>query len=166
MQTLRIRKEHLDAASKFLRDLPDGSEPIFVHVRRGDYVNESALGKKGLTLPLSYYKDQMRWFEKNVPGAYFVFLTDDAEFVELLFTEFLRKVISPHSQYVDFAIMTLCRYGIISNSSFAWWGAFFMKERRKVFAPKFWMGWKSASEYPMGISPSFAELIDPRPKPL
>jgi hypothetical protein len=62
--------------------------------------------------------------------------------------------------FVDFAIITLCEYGIMSNSSYSWWAAYLMKNRKKVFSPKYWLGWKSEQVYPLGITPSFADVVE------
>jgi hypothetical protein len=61
--------------------------------------------------------------------------------------------------YVDFCILTLCDGGIMSNSTFAWWGGFLMK-KGPLIAPKYWFGFKSKVEFPRGISPSFAEIVN------
>ena len=60
----------------------------------------------------------------------------------------------------DLAIMSLCEYGIVSNSSFSWWGAYLMKNRKEVIFPKYWYGWKQRVESHVGIQPEWAKLID------
>ena len=35
-----------------------------------------------------------------------------------------NKYISENNQYIDFTLMTLCDYGIMSNSTFSYWGVF------------------------------------------
>ena len=49
-----IKQEHLQNAHDFLKDIPTNSEKIFVHVRRGDYLDWSVLGKLNPSLPSSY----------------------------------------------------------------------------------------------------------------
>jgi hypothetical protein len=41
---------------------------------------------------------------------------------------------------IVFALMTLCEYGVCSNSSFSWWGAYLMKNKKIVIMPKYWYG--------------------------
>ena len=60
----------------------------------------------------------------------------------------------------DLAIMNLCEYGVVANSSFSWWGAWMMKNRKKVIFPKYWYGWKLRIESHVGIQPSWCEVID------
>jgi len=162
---IKIKSKNLNKANKLLANIPSNKHKIFVHIRRVDYINESCFGIKGLTLPLSYYKNCIRWFEDNIENPFFVFLSDDTEFVEYCFNDIENKVIFNNEIGVDFAVMVLCKSGIISNSSFSWWGAYLMKERYQVFAPKYWMGYKSHKEYPKGIHTekfSFIDVFDPK----
>jgi len=56
--------------------------------------------------------------------------------------------------------MSLCEYGVCSNSTFSWWGAYLMKNRKKVIFPKYWLGWKQKIEIPSGIYPEFATILE------
>ena len=162
IKNLVIKKSYLEKAENFLALIPNHFNKIFVHVRRGDYIHFSVLGKMGVTLPISYFRNRIEWYEENIENPFFVFLTDDPEFVECCFDNIYNKAISENSMFVDFAIITLCEYGIMSNSSFSWWAAYMMKNRKKVFSPKYWLGWKSEAEYPKGITSSFAEVVEVR----
>ena len=140
--------------------IPDEKQKIFIHMRRGDYRVHKCFGKQDITLPLSYYKTQIDWFNKNLDNSFFVFLSDDIEYVKDNFGGIKNKIISIENMNVDFCIMTLCDGGIMSNSTYSWWGAYFMKNRRNLVAPRYWFGFKSKLEYPIGISPSFAKIVD------
>jgi hypothetical protein len=72
-----------------------------------------------------------------------------------------NKIVSYNNQYVDFSIISLCKYGVISNSSFSYWASFFMKNKKVIFAPKFWLGWRSKIEIHNGSLPSYVKVIDP-----
>lgn len=160
VKKLAIKKHHEELAREFLASIPEKYNKIFVHLRRGDYKHFSVLGNADVTLPDVYYQEAIQWYEKHIENPYFIFLTDDPEYVEIGFKNVLDKAISKNPMYVDFAIITQCEYGIMSNSSFSWWAAYMMKNRKKVFAPKYWLGWKSGVEYHKGITPSFAELVE------
>ena len=50
---------------------------------------------------------------------------------------------SSENEEIDFSMMTRCSDGILSASSFAWWGACFSKINNPdgiFLAPKFWLG--------------------------
>lgn len=160
VDALRIRGHYCQVARAYINAIPHGSQAVFVHVRRTDYLDFSVLGEVGADLPMSYYRNGIKWFEDNLENPFFVFLTDDPAYIEKCFRDIENKAISENSLFIDFSIMTLCEYGIMSNSSFSWWAAYMMKNKKKVFAPKYWLGWKSKIEYHKGITPSFAQIVE------
>lgn len=157
---LKIRDNHISVAKEYISNISPVYHKIFVHIRRGDYFAEEYFGKKDVRLPLSYYFNQIDWFIKNVTNPFFIFISDDNEYIRHNFKHIEPKLISNNKEEVDFAIMTLCHSAIISNSSFSWWGAYLMEDRYKVFSPKYWLGFKSRIEYPQDIQPAFADIVD------
>jgi hypothetical protein len=165
-KNLIIKSKYIDKAKDFMSQFPADADTIFIHIRRGDYTFYSFLGERGGgIMPLSYYNDCINWFVKNTSNPYFIFLTNDPYYVKDCFKHVKNKVISDsfekyssiESGYVDFGVMTLCSYGVLSASSYSWWGSYMMDNRIKVFAPKNWLGWRAKCEYPIEISPSHAE---------
>jgi len=156
----KIKDKYMKEAASFLGKVPDKYTKIFIHIRRGDYIFESYLGKTGIDLPKSYFEDAMREISHNIEKPFFVFLSDDASFVECCFQHMQNKIVSKNSIATDLAIMSLSEYGIVSNSSFSWWGAYMMKNRKRVIFPKYWYGWKSQVESHIDIQPDWAEVIE------
>ena len=157
----RLKQIYIQKAMGLYRSLPKDKEVVFVHLRRGDYATFPVLGKVGTILPKEYYLKAITRIEVFLKNPFYVFLTDDPEYVSREFFDIKNKIISSCDHYTDLAFMTLCRYGIVSNSSFAWWGAYLMKERKKVIAPRYWLGFKRMVEYPPGIIANFFEILDP-----
>jgi len=156
--SLNVR--YIKEAEKFLAQVPKENTKIFVHVRRGDYIFESYLGVQGIDLPKNYFEKAMEEIAKDIENPFFVFLSDDFSFVKCCFENIENKIISKNSMATDLAIMSLCEYGIVSNSSFSWWGAYMMKNKKKVIFPKYWYGWKSKIESHVGIQPTWAKIIE------
>lgn len=158
LEKLKIREIYIEAAKSLFSIVPNRKNTVFVHIRRGDYVNWVVLGQVGATLPIKYYYKNVNWFKENTINPFFIFLTDDREFVELAFKDEKDKIISENHMGTDFAVMTLCSSGILSNSSFSWWGAYLMVNRETVIFPEYWLGFKSLTEYPIGVIPDFAKI--------
>lgn len=162
---LKIKKEFVERAKNFLEPF-ENRYKVFVHIRLKDFLSFPVCGVEGAGIPpLSYFRNCIVWFKENRKNPLFVFLTDEPDFVEKNLSEFLvdigsDAVISQNDFKVDFAIMTLCDGGILSPSSFAWWGAYFMRQRDVVFAPKFWLGFRFKIDYPEGTFPSFAIPVE------
>jgi hypothetical protein len=156
----KIKDKYIKEAASFLAKAPDEFTKIFIHIRRGDYLFESYLGEIGIDLPKSFFEDAIREISHNIEKPFFVFLSDDASFVECCFESIQNKIVSKNSMATDMAIMSLCEYGIVSNSSFSWWGAYMMKTRKRVIFPKYWHGWKVKIESHPGIQPSWGSVIE------
>jgi len=140
-KNLKIKERFLLKAKEFLKPY-ENNYKVFVHIRRGDYKNFFIYGKEAI-LPMSYFHNKIKWFLENRKNVVFVFLSDEPDFIKDEFDYVNNKIISKNSYEVDFAIMTLCNGAILSASSFGWWGSYLMKNRDIVFAPKYWVGWKS-----------------------
>lgn len=155
-----IKDSYINQARNFLFDVPEEFTKVFIHVRRGDYLFESYLGERGINLPKTYFESAMSEIKNEVKNPYFIFLSDDPEYVECCFKDIENKLVSNNDMVTDLAIMSMCEYGIVSNSSFSWWGAYLMNIRKKVIFPKYWYGWKNKVESHIGIQPSWGTLID------
>jgi hypothetical protein len=155
-----IKQKYMDIARNIVEKIDSGFTRIFVHVRRGDYLFEKYLDEVGIDLPRSYFTKAMEAIKKEVENPFFIFLSDDPGFVECCFQDEKNKYVSRNDMGVDLALMTLCEYGIVSNSSFSWWGAYLMQNRKKVIFPNYWYGWKQKIASHIDVQPSWAEVIE------
>jgi hypothetical protein len=156
---LQVKKDYLDKAKEFLNPI-ENKYNIFVHIRRGDYKDYKVYGKNTI-LPMNYFHNQINWFLDNRENCYFIFLSDEPDFIEKEFDYLNNKIVSENSYEVDFAIMTLCNGAILSPSSFGWWGSYLMEDRDIIFAPKYWLGFESKIEFGTNKlnCPNFAKEI-------
>ena len=156
----KIKDEHIKKAKEYLDTLPKDMQKVFVHIRRGDYLEWSILDKKNPSLPLSYYKVAIEQLESKLDNLFFIFLSDDSKYIEQEFRYIENKKISKNTVGVDIAIMASCKNAVVSNSTLSWWGVNLMKNRNKIIAPKYWLGWQSKIWYPVGIELDRVEYMD------
>lgn len=117
------------------------SNSVAVHIRRGDFVNNSVHG--GIC-DLDYYLRAIRLITKLYGEASFYFFSDDPKWVVENFREIKNAVIvdvnKGDSCYIDMFLMSSCRHNIISNSGFGWWAAWLNQNPDKfVITPKKWI---------------------------
>lgn len=133
-------------------------DPIALHVRRGDNVIHPA-GYHPLRT-LDYYWLALERLPEENPIVVF---SDDAEWCrEFVVTD--RNPVyymegnptrpqehlpefkgSLPMDWVDLQLMAQCRYHIIANSSYSWWGAFLSENPSPIY-PSNWFGWR-VSDY-------------------
>ena len=104
--------------------------PVSVHVRRGDYLDESNIKNFGVCSTEYYRKAISRILIKHPDATFFVF-SDDMQWVrENLFIPNVVFVVheNPLPDYMDMYLMTLCKGHIIANSTFSFWGAYLSSE--------------------------------------
>lgn len=145
--------EFVDEIQNECKELIDSLDqtPIFLHVRRGDFVKKP---QHHYNLPLEYFGEALSHFNRNIPVLVF---SDDIEWCKsqslfepdrFYFSEtderlpnnaFIRNQGYEQSAlipYNDLCLMSLCDGGIISNSSFSWWGAWLQQNRtRPIVCP-------------------------------
>jgi hypothetical protein len=107
-------------------------EAISLHVRRTDYL----ANPNHTTLDLEYYVRALQDFNSNLPVIIF---SDDPEWCsnQKIFSSDRFMISESGDQYVDLCLMSLCKYHIIANSSFSWWGAW-LSGSDNVVAPIKW----------------------------
>ena len=128
---------------------------VSVQVRRGDFLNSKNYREIGCHCDEAYYKKAMDLMQQKVPKAKFVFMSNDIEWVKAnlghetdIFIE--KKMFSNYQDWYDMYIMSKCKYNIIPNSTFGWWGAWLNMDPDKiVIAPKRWRtNWESTDWCP------------------
>ena len=124
----------IDTCSGFIKEIDSNFEVISLHIRRGDYVNLQSFHP---TPPLEYYSEALRLFPKV---KVFVF-SDDVDWCleQPLFYDDRFLISKSNTADFDLCLMSMCKYHIIANSSFSWWGAWLSKSDN-VIAPKVWFG--------------------------
>lgn len=128
--------------------------PIFLHVRRGDYVNHQYAHP---LCPIQYYEKALTYFDQSQTVLVF---SDDIEWCkQQKFFDDDRFMLSEYAEryshtadtndgrqnslipYFDLCMMTLCSGAIMANSSMSWWGAWLIETpTRPIIYPRPWFG--------------------------
>lgn len=136
---------------------------VFVHIRRGDYLSWPSVDSPA-ALPLSWYLRAIDLIRSAFPDSIFVLMSDDVMYLEDIFGSSPNFHISRNTPQVDFALMSLCNSGILSASSFAWWGAFYSRIANSCdslfVAPEYWCGHKTKSWYPSNFKAEWITYLN------
>lgn len=118
--------------------------PVSVHVRHGDYVANPITNEVHGTCSLEYYNKCVEYILRNISRTISVFVfSDDISWTKKNFhwnvPVFFIDGNGEQFAYEEMRLMSLCKYHIIANSSFSWWGAWLdEKPEKRVLAPKKW----------------------------
>ncbi|EPR74768.1 putative alpha-1,2-fucosyltransferase [Winogradskyella psychrotolerans RS-3] len=136
-------KDKPNAINQKYLDEIESVNAVAVHIRRGDYVaNPVANAVHGLC-DMDYYKKAIAIIKDKVENPYFFIFTDDPDWAEDNFKISEHQKIIKHNigkqDHEDFRLLTNCKYFIIANSSFSWWGAWLSDYKNKiVISPNKW----------------------------
>jgi hypothetical protein len=139
-------KVGLSEANKILLEEIKNTESVSVHVRRGEFVNNSFFG----VLPIEYYKEAFHQINKMLNNPVFYIFSDDIKWAKENFTFNLQlrfmennsekaSIHHTHNDFEDMCLMINCKHHIIANSTFSWWPAWLCSNPdKKVIAPCQW----------------------------
>lgn len=116
-------------------------DSISIHIRRGDYISSSVTNKAHGTCTLNYYLEAISLIKKQVENPHFYVFSDDIQWAKnnLKISGTLKFIENIKNEIIELKLMTLCKYNIIANSSFSWWGGYLNKYPNKIIiAPKKW----------------------------
>lgn len=153
-----VKSELLTALKKseqFSALVPTASnDEIAVHIRRGDYAQESVKQVLGLT-EMSYYAQGVRLLLKSTESyKKIVIYSDESQQALLEFVKEYGKSDIPivassfSNEYDDLGAMARSKGIVMSNSTFSWWAAWigFNTVGSLVVAPRPWLATPSAAD--------------------
>ena len=137
------------------------SNAVAINIRRGDYLNK-VNANLFTYLGEAYYKSAVDIIREKVENPkFFVFSYDDPEWIRSVLDFKSDELVIVDKEYVGdrfrtyLRLMSLCKHNIISNSTFAFWGAWLDNSPNKcVVCPTSWVkgkefdiphGWNSIS---------------------
>ena len=147
---LKYKKEFDALLGKEFRN----NKTIVAHVRRGDYLTHGlSIGSKvaDVSLPKAYY-DACFGQIKDVDNYQIYFIGDDMDYAKEVGKEYKNVKFIHETEITDMQLLINADICIISNSTFAWWGAYLNRKlNKKVYAPKYFLGYYEKDEFPKGI---------------
>lgn len=128
------------------------TESIWMHIRRGDYVqNKATLAFHG-SKDLEYYRKALETLVKKLPAdkrkniEIFVCSNDIPWCKKNLDFPYPVNFVENKLGSDDMRVIKHCKHDILANSSFSWWGAWLNEYPDKiVIAPKQWFNDKKAN---------------------
>ncbi|WP_051212665.1 alpha-1,2-fucosyltransferase [Butyrivibrio fibrisolvens] len=122
---------------------------VSIHIRRGDYLGNSLYES---ICTETYYEKAIEYFKEHVNNPVFFIFSDDIEYAKKQYQgeEFvvIEGFYGNRSHY-DMYLMSKCKYNIVANSSFSWWGAWLNVYSEKiVLCPEKW-----STEYEFKYTP-------------
>ena len=101
---------------------------------------------------------------QNIKNPIFIIMGDDQKYLNMQFKESSTLFISNNKPELDLSIMSQCSAGILSPSSFAWWGAHYAKIYNKddgyFLAPKYWVGHRSKKWEPKNFHTKWITYVE------
>lgn len=121
--------------AKYLDDV----NAVFIHARRGDM-----LSANGWCYKYGYFRRAVKYIKKHVENPVFVFFTNPGsvewckENANTFALDYSKDKVyfvdwnTGAESYRDMQLMAHCKHGIITNSTFGWWGAYFIQNPDKI----------------------------------
>lgn len=134
-------KTPVSPKNKRLMDEMARKNSVSIHFRRGDYLTAPTYMKRSIAL--SYYEKTVQYIAMRVDNPHFYIFSDDVPWVKENFSLSYPHTFVEHNvgkeSYNDMRLMSHCKHHILSNSSFAWWGAYLNPNPKKiVVSPDVW----------------------------
>ena len=123
-----------EAMLKQLESYTISENSLGISIRRGDYL---MLQENHCVLSVEYYQQALdTYFQNNIDQIY-VF-SDDIEWCRSVFGDSVNYI--QDSIGVQLFLMSKMKHMILSNSTFAWWGAYLNNNNGIIVAPDPWFG--------------------------
>lgn len=138
-----FREPVMDVSASLIREIHN-CDSICLNVRRGDYVTSPIYSKTLGALGVEYYCRGIRYFLNKISNPKVFVFSDDLEWCKnQLHLDVPMEIVGHQHAGKKFGnylqLMKSCKYFVIPNSSFGWWGAWLSDNPGKeVVAPEKW----------------------------
>ena len=129
----------------------------FVHARAGDYRTWPSPEHPAM-LDVLWYRARIDELRELRPELTVAAIGDDPGFTAEVIADVPRATAFRSDEASEFALMTICGAGVLSASSFSYWGAYFAARRDPtaiMLGPEYWVGHATREWYPPHIRADF-----------
>lgn len=146
LQSIRERMKEIvnfpsaNIKKQYLNILNKSQNVVSIHIRRGDYIKESFSNKYPryyyALCDESYYRKAIQSISEHLQNPIFLCFSDDFEYVRKTYSDVENIVfVQGQKDFEDLYLMTLCKFHILANSTFSFWGAY-LSDDAITIAPK------------------------------
>ncbi|MBS1646336.1 MAG: alpha-1,2-fucosyltransferase [Bacteroidetes bacterium] len=117
---------------------------ICLHIRRGDLITSSVYSSSIGALSMEYYTQAIHYIKQQIENPTFFIFSDDIEWCKQNIilpdpTFYMNNTTAGEKAEGHLHLMQQCKHFIISNSTYAWWGAWLSANKNKrVIYPENW----------------------------
>lgn len=125
-------KYELDDKNKFIANDIRESNSVSLHIRRGDYLKYDIY--QGICTK-DYYEKAINYIIERVENTKFFIFSNDIEWCKKnlkLDNIYYIDNNTGLNSYKDMQLMSLCKYNIVANSSFSFWGGHLNSNPKKI----------------------------------
>lgn len=136
-------KDEMDSENRKIAEMMQSSQSVSIHIRHGDYVTNPKANQTHGICGLDYYNRCIEQISSKVKSPHFFVFSNDINWCrdnlkmpkDVIYIDYNQ----PNEAHKDLRLMSFCKYHIIANSTFSWWGAWLAAYKDKiVFVPKKW----------------------------
>ena len=137
LDSIKFKELKDDISKNYFEQIKSYNNSVAIHVRRGDYINNSLHA----VCSDEYYLDAIKEIKTKLTDCTFFVFSDDIDYCKSLFkNETIKFVEGVKTDTDDFQLMSLCNHKIISNSSFSWWATYLNQDDNQiVISPDKWL---------------------------
>lgn len=136
----KIKVSELSENNKRVYNEIVSSNSVFIHFRKGDYLSERYRKKYEGTCPIEYYSQAVNLMKTQISNPVFYIFSDDIGWVKKhidINGTFINWNVGENSP-IDLFLMSNCKYAIMANSTFSFWGAKLGVKKQIVTYPLKW----------------------------
>lgn len=137
-----FRDEIISEEIKKLGDKLSKINSVSIHVRRGDYVQNSNANAWHGVMEKDYFDQAISIIDSKVEDPVYYIFSEDIEWckenIKPKTAIYLGDDFAGYKDTGHLYLMTKCNYHIMSNSSYSWWGSF-LGESKLTIGPKRWL---------------------------